>query len=232
MCAMKSSRLLPFALLPLLLFSCGGESDTRVSLRFVTLIGTRSEDEVTHVSQIKWIKKSVLTQLVDKAENFVLLLHGSADTCTCYTEWHDTILARYAKAHKTLIYGIGLDEFESDTEYYGLQRGLGFDTLAIFENGKAKYQHTTAQSDDPFVTNYAKFSAWMEDRVKDPVIFTVNEEILDGFYEGNEGFTVYFGRDTCGDCSYLNRTGLRSYIDSHDIKEPNFFYIDFFSFFN
>lgn len=224
---MKKTRLFSLAILPLLLLSCGGEAETQVPLRFGTLIGTRAEDQITHVSQIKWVKKSVLTSLVSKEENFILLLHGSSDTCTCYTEWHDTILARYAKAHKTLIYGIGLEEFESDSEYYGVQRGVGFDTLAIFSQGKVKYQHTTQKADDPWVNDYGQFSMWMEKRVKDPVIFTVDETILDGFYEGNEAFTIYFGRDTCGDCSYLNRTGLRSYIDSHAIAEPNFFYIDF-----
>ena len=227
MCAMKKSHLLPFALLPLLLVACGNEEQPQVSLRLGTLIGNRAEDKVTHLSQITWIKKSVLTRLVNDEENFLLLLHGSADTCTCYTEWHDTILSRYSKSHNLLIYGITLAELETDSEYYGLDRGQGYDTLAIFSNGKVKYQHNTAKSDDPFVTDYAQFVAWMEKRVKYPVLFTVDEEILDGFYEGNEGFTVYFGRDTCPDCTYLNRTGLRSFIDSHSIKEPNFFYIDF-----
>lgn len=224
---MKKKNALFLTLLPLLLLSCGSSDNGPVSLRFGTLIGTQEDDAITHVSQIKWIKKSVLTRLVNQEENFLLLLHGSSDTCTCYTTWHDEILARYAKAHHSLIYGITLSEFESDAEYYGLDRGEGYDTLAIFEKGKAKFQHNTAKETDPFVSSYGEFSLWMEKRVKDPVIFTVNEEILDGFYEGNEAFTIYFGRDTCGDCSYLNRTALRTYIDSHSVKEPNFFYLDF-----
>ena len=227
MCPMKKTKLLPFALLPLLLLACGNEGETQVNLRFGTLIGNRAEDKVTHVSQIQWVKKSVLNRLVSEEDNFLLLLHGSADTCTCYTEWHDTILSRFSKAHNLLIYGITLEELESDSEYYGLDRGQGYDTLAVFANGKVKYQHNTAQSDDPFVTDYVKFVEWMEKRIKYPVIYTVNEEILDGFYGGNEGFTIYFGRDTCPDCTYLNRTALRSFIDNHSIQEPNFFYIDF-----
>ena len=227
---MKKSRLLLFALSPLLLLSCGNGEDPLVPLRFGTLIGTQADDPIDHTSQIAWIKKSGLASLVNNEENFLLLLHGSADTCTCYTEWHETILSRYAKQHKALIYGIRLDELESDPEYYGLERVVGADTLAVFANGKLKYQHTTAKSDDPFVTDYGSFSSWMEKRVKDPVIFTVNEEILDGFYEGNEAFCIYFGRDTCNDCTYLNRHDLRTYIDSHDIKEPNFYYLNFDNF--
>ena len=226
---MNAKRLIPLTLLALTALSaCGGNEQSKpVKMRFGSLIGNRDDDLIEGTSQMKFIKKSVLTRLVQDKENFLLLLHGSEDTCSCFTTWHDTVFAPYVKRHKLLVYAITLSEFETDTEYYGLKRVMGYDTLAVFKDGAMAHQACTDQQNAPFVQEPNYFSSWMKQRVEDPEIFYVNEEILDEYYAGNESFTVYFGRDTCGDCSYLNRTALRAYLDRVDIAEPNFFYIDF-----
>ena len=231
MFAMNARRLLPFLALPLLLggmVSCGQEdAGTPVELRFGSLIGNQAEDPIDNTSQLRFIKKSKLRTLIADKTNFLLLLHGSSDTCSCYTTWHNEILAPYAKRHKLLIYAITLSEFESDADYYGLKRVSGYDTLAVFRDGEAVYQKCTDNETDPFVTTYAGFAEWMGKRVKDPKIFYVDEEILDSYYEGNTSFTIYYGRDTCGDCGYLNRTALAAYLDTHDHTDADFLYIDF-----
>lgn len=231
---MPNKRLLPFLCLPLALgalFSCGEQERTGpVNLRFGTMIGTHDWDPIDNTSQLTFIKKSKLNQLVQSETNFLLLLHGSADTCSCYTTWHNEILAPYIKRNKLLVYAITLQEFESDSEYYGLKRINGYDTLAVFEAGKAIFQKSTDVETDPFVTTYSGFAEWMTKRTQNPKIFYVNEELLDEYYKGNESFTIYFGRDTCGDCAYLNRTALSAYLDKHDNLAQNFLYIDFDAF--
>lgn len=228
---MPRNHALPFLFLPLLLaglFSCQGNEEAKpVNLRFGTLIGNHDYDPISGTSQLTFIKKSKLNQLVASGDNFLLLLHGSSDTCTCFTNWHNQVLAPYIKHNKLLVRAITLTEFESDTEYYGLKRVAGYDTLAVFEKGKAVFQKTTDNETDPFVTTYSGFAEWMGKRTQNPQIFYVDEELLDEFYASNEDFTVYFGRDTCGDCGYLNRTALASYLDTHQALEKNFLYIDF-----
>ena len=218
-------------LLPLLLsglFSCTpqAEDPAVANLDFGTLIGTSQNDEVNPRSQVKWIKSSRLATLVKQKSSFILLLHGSSDTCSCYVGWHANIAA-YAKAHNALIYGIDLDELESGTEYYGLQRVASYDTLAVFKDGAVLHQQTTEDQSDPFAHDYATLSDWLRKRTNDAKIYYVNEALLDAYYQGSRAFTVYFGRDNCGDCAYLSTTGLRDYLNSHERVDDCFFYIDF-----
>jgi len=220
----------PLLLLPLLggaLFSCNGNQEASpVSLRFGTMVGNTEDELITGVSQLHFIKKSKLTQLIQSQENFLLLLHGSSDTCTCFTSWHDEVLAPYIKRHRLYVRAITLTEFESDGEYYGLKRVVGADTLAVFQEGKLAFQKCIDVESDPFVTSYAGFAEWMGKRVVDPKIFYLDEELLQDLYHGNTGFTIYFGRDTCGDCGYLNRTALRDYLDNRQRLDERFYYFD------
>lgn len=208
--------------------SCGeGEKTTAVSLDFGTYVGNQATDVINARSQILWIKRSKLNQLVTGKASFLLLLHGSGDECTCYTEWHNNCLAPYVKQNKLLVYGIELSEFESESEYYGVPRHSGAETFCVFEGGTLRYYHDTTNLQDPFVNQYSAFYEWMKQRVSFPKIYTVSTEILEGFYEGNDPFTVYFGRDTCPDCSYLTNTLLRDYLKTTKVVKQNFLYFDF-----
>ncbi len=220
----KLLALSAFLLLPVLA-SCGnGDNATPVKLDFGTRIGL--EEEISFRSHLTFVKRSKVNQLVSDKGNFVLIVHGSADTCTCYSDWHEKVLVPYVKLHKALIYAIDLEEFESDSNYLGLTRISGVDTLAIFENGLAKFQHTTEDLSDKWVTDFATFNDWMRERVVDAKIFHVDEELLDSYYDGTTPFTVYFSLENCPDCRYLSRNGLRTYLQGHETVESNFFYFD------
>ncbi|MCR5348139.1 MAG: hypothetical protein K6E59_00810 [Bacilli bacterium] len=223
---------LPLLFLPLLLgavSSCSsqGENPTAVPLRYGNLIGNRASDPYSRLGNLRFIKKSALARLAQDKENFLLLLHGSEDTCSCFTTWHETVFSPYVKRHRLLVYAITLEEFETDTEYYGIKRVLGYDTLCVFKEGALAYQACTDDQASSFVTSAPYFAEWMEKRTVNPKIFYVNEEILDSYYLGNEAFTIYFARETCGDCAYLQRTSLTQYIDTHSIVDKNFFIMDF-----
>ena len=237
---MKKKALFLTLPLVLLLPSCGENNSSpqpviptpteKVLLDFGTYIDTEESSPVDYFSQVQVIKRSFLNRLVSEKyqSNFVLLLHGSGDTCPCYTNWHHRILSPYVKQHKTLVYLITLAEFETDPDYLGLKMVDGSETLAIFQNGKVAYQYTSPDSDtDPWMNDYATFAAWMDQRTYDAQIYTVSEEQLDSYYQGNEPFTVYFGRMKCGDCSYLTRTGLRTYLEGKTttaLREQFLFY--------
>lgn len=214
------------------LFSCGNSDQVnQVQLDFGTHIDTGSDALITPLSQIQWVKKSKINQLVKNQSSFLMLLHGSGDECTCYTEWHNKVLAPYVKRNSLLVYGVTLAEFESDSEYLGVNRISGSDTLAIFENGTLRYQHDTSNLKDAFVSDPVTFSNWMKERVSLPKIYTVSSEILDGFYEGNEPFTIYYGRDSCPDCSYLSTHLLKDYLKTTNVVKKTFLYFDFDAFY-
>ncbi len=225
MCAMKKPVLfLPFLLLTALT-SCGNNgTPTAVKLDFGTKIGLDAEIEGR--SHLNFIERSKLNSLVGTKSNFILLVHGAADTCTCYTDFHDKVLAPYAKHHKAMIYAIELEKFESETETFGVTRKVGVETLAIFKDGALAYQKTNEDGADKWGYDYATFNNWMKDRAADAKIYYVDEEILDSYYEGTVPFTVYFSLENCPDCNFLSNNALRAYLQSHDVVEENFFYFD------
>lgn len=214
--------------LPLLLLgtlaSCDDTKNAPVQLDCGTRIGLN--EEVSARSHLTWIKKSKLKDLISDKGNFILLLHGSSDTCTCYSTFHTNVLVPYVKHHKALIYAIDLDEFESDSDYYGVIRQVGIDTLAIFRDGVLAYQRTTEDETQKWYYEYAAFNDWMAERALDAKIYYVNEEQLDAYYAGSQPFTVYFTLENCPDCRYLSRNALRKYLQNHKVTEENFFYFD------
>ena len=207
------------------LASCGSSPDVSpAKLDFGTKEWVGAE--ISTRSHLNFVKRSKFDQLISDKASFILLVHGAADTCTCYTEFHDNCLAPYVRYHDALIYAIELGEFETGTEYYGVERIVGVETIAIFRDGRLAFQKTNQDETDPWCYQYADFNNWMSERAIDAKLFYVSMGYLDSFYAGTEDFTVYFGLENCPDCRYLNRTAVRSYLRGHDIVEENFFYFD------
>ena len=229
-------------MLALGLSACGpNPAQSKVALRFGSLIGM--EAAIAGESQLQRIDYSVFARLVSDEENFLLIVRGSSQGCTCFQEWHDEVLSPYIKRNKLLVRIISLDEFRtgnqnkaSDPEdplhekaknQFGVNLVDSSETLCVFRGGELAYQHTNADLDSDWVKKYSVFSEWMNQRIELPRIYYVDEAILDSYYEGNAQFTVYFGRDTCGDCRYLGKTALRRYLDANNVEDGIFLYIDF-----
>lgn len=209
------------------LFSCKEEAPTKVALDFGTYVGNQADDLIDNTSQLRWIKRSKVDQLIREKDSFLLLVHGSADECTCFTQWHNTVLAPYIKRNKLLVYAITLKEFETGTDYLGVLRISGSDTLCVFQSGTLRYQKDTSDQQASFVKDYAAFSTWMKERTENPKIYYVSFEILDEFYGDFDPFTIYFGRDNCPDCAYLKNALLKDYLHTKKIVDDRFLYVDF-----
>lgn len=217
---MKRNVLLLFPILLAGLASCSSQIDNpeKVALDFGTHIGM--DAECLGNSHTTKIVAADLQGLVDRESNFILIAHASSRMdCTCYSDWHDTIFAPYVKRHNLLVYLIEMDEVSGeDKESYGLTLNSLHATLAIFKKGKVKYQKTTANESDPFVTDSHEFAAWMNYRIQMPRAFFVDKAQLDAKYNAYGEFTVYFSRNGCGDCSYFSDNYLREYL----AQEGNF----------
>ncbi|MCR5078555.1 MAG: hypothetical protein K6B65_01345 [Bacilli bacterium] len=220
----KRKLLLPLlALLPLT--GCGQVDHVDpVSMEFGTLIGM--EEKMEGYSHLTRIDISDLESKVSSKENFILLAHASVQlTCTCFSEWHDTVFAPYVKKHNLLVYLIELTELTAEgASNYGLKLNSQAATLGIFENGVLKYQHGTSDEKDAWVTSSSEFAAWMNYRVNLPTAMYINKDILDEKYKGTSSFTILYSRATCGDCSYLERNYLREYLSSN--KTDSFYLIN------
>ena len=221
------------ALSTLLLVGCQNEAapTRQVALDLGTMIETSKDDAVSGTSQLRKITYSQLNSLIRDEANFLFLVKGSENTCLCWQEFHQNCLAPYAKAKHVLIYYMDLEAFEKEEDHYGLKLYASYDTLGIFEKGKLAYSQSTAK-DKGWGTDYVKFHSWMDARLTMPRIFYVNQTQLDNLYlgidpEGNatSRFALYFGRDTCPDCSYLLNHDLKDYFANRkSVSEPLYYF--------
>lgn len=222
---MRSPRLLLLsaALLPLLLSSCQKQGlPTRVKLMFGTEIGMG--EKVEGNSHLRRLSASSLASLVVKKGNFILLVHnGMQDTCTCYSDWHDRVLAPYIKKHRLLVYLIELSELEKPgAATYGLQLYQSSETLGIFQDGALLYQENNSDPKAEWTKSPEGFAAWMDLRLQAPSMFYLDRKQLEEKYRGHQEFTIYFSRSSCPDCSFFEEHDLKDYLFSHDGLLPSY----------
>ena len=232
---MKSSTLflLPFTLLGL--FSCGGNEEDahQVKLDKGTMVSTQKKDEVSGTSQLTLIPYSKLNSLIEEKGNFVLLIKGSDDLCECWHLFHENCLAPYIKYKHLLVYYMDLSSFEKEADHYGIKLYANHDTLAIFENGSLAAQQSNA-SDEKWGSDQPTFFAWMDKHVAKPSVYYVSLNQLESLYQGISPsgekisrFGIYYGRDTCPDCSYINTHELKDYFLSYTRDTTPLYYFDF-----
>ena len=202
------------------LTACNGSIDTFV--RTPILYGTKEFEgqAIKDKSHLREIDYQKLTDLVTNKENFMIVVHNYDDLCSCWNDFHDDILAPFIKNHDLLFYIIDFHEFDNKSQKYNLQLVTNHETIAIFKEGSITYQKNNADQNDPFTTNLASFTKWMEARIYYPRCFLISEDQLNAKYYERDEFTIYFTRLSCGDCSYLNKSNLIDYGKNHQTMAP------------
>lgn len=152
-----------------------------------------------------------LVSKINNKESFLLLVYDKGNTCTCWYRYEATLL-RAMKAKNLLIYGIDPQEFEGGKETYGIKYSSSEENLVVFQEGSVLAQKSTNGTDDPFV-EYDNFIAWLEGKAKTSDMLRISKKQLDDLFEesGTPSFLVYFGRESCGDCSYIDKNFLYTY---------------------
>ena len=227
----KTPLFLALCFAPALLASCNPslEKISPVILDMGTILFDGDEVNAKQLSHMKEISLASYNDMVAEKKNFLLLVGGEFD-CSCWTSFHNEVLVPYILRNHLLLYWIPLSGNESALQEAGLSLSASHETLAIFEEGELKYQHTTADSTSAWVKDASTFSAWMNVRIEAPRLLSLSKGQLDAKYEGNEDFSVFFSRSTCGDCSFLERSDLKPYFASHlkeqKIPENYLYYLD------
>ena len=175
------------------LVSCGGNGGEKIQ-KTPLLFGTKEfvSQEVDSLSHMKKLEdESVLQKMIVGKDNFVLIVMGrgetgSHSTCGCWNRFHEQNIVSFQREFNFLFYYIYSDQLTSP-----LGLSLGVDT------------------------SYEAFKTWMLNRIELPRVFFVNKEQLDALYAGSQEFTIYFSRQRCGDCSYMQRGLYSSWYESH-----------------
>lgn len=213
---MKKKCLLGIALVPLLLAGC----DSSLEFKTASLMyGDLYDGSLTFEENVHLIDYVDLTSKVEAKEDFVMLVYESDSTCSCWGNFRDEILRRYVDEKNLYLNAIELDDIRNRDELYGLK--LTNDaTIAVFVDGEVAHQETS-EVGKAWNEDYAYFSSWMDERIEIPNRTYVSKRQLDLLLEGDQGFLVMFGRSTCGDCAYVETTGI---LDSSDEKRS--YYLD------
>lgn len=204
------------------LFSCNVSIDsvTKTSILYGTMEfeGVAIKDD----SHLRKISYDELNDMVTDKDNFLILVHNYSGLCSCWNDFHDSVLAPYIVSKNLLIYSIDYNELVNKEEEnrFGLKIFSGHETLAIFNKGKLTYQKDNSDSKDTFTTRISGLASWLEERIYLPRTFLLSKAQLEKKYNQTNEFTIYFMRLSCGDCSYLDSTFLIDYNAKNQNMSP------------
>ena len=245
---MKRKILLPLASLTLIggLFSCKDNvapKSEKVHLSFGSLFDEEASnpnehfyqngitnviDDVEVFSYSPYAPRKKISSLIDKKESFLLVVVHE-ESCTCWTGWRNNCLIPYMKETNARIYLALESELDvkvegvSYAESLGIELG-GYDVMCIFSKGKLKYQKMDKLG-SKFHDSYANFKGWMNEKVSHSQLMAVNKNQLDALYNGDKDFSIYYGRESCGDCGFYETHFLFDYLEKNKLKE-DFYYIN------
>lgn len=182
------------------LISCN--SSSKVNLLF----GDKNASTFTRINYLD------LKEKVDSEETFLLVVQYS-DGCACWQTYAKPILEKYIKAKHVIVYHITRDEINGGGDDFGITIKKGEVSFAIFSKGEVNSCVTTADGDA--LKDYNAFESYMSSLVRLPYFYYVSLSDIDETKKSNENQIIYFSRSTCGDCSYLNKYFIDSFMNDN-----------------
>ncbi len=209
--------LLSFSFLPLASCNPSLETIEKVVIDSGTIRFDGDEINARKKSQMEQIDLGELNDMIEAKGNFLLLLGNSFD-CSCWTAFHNDVLAPYLLKNHLYLPWISYDDGSKKLAELGAEISKSHETLMIFKNGEIAYQHTTSDVNSAWVKEAKSFSDWMDKRIEAPRLLTLSKAQLDEKYNGSADFSIVFSRSSCTDCSFMVNNDLKAYFASN-IKE-------------
>ena len=195
-----------FVLLPILCFSftslsACSKDDERVKLTY---------GEVSH-QKYHDISYARLNAMIDAKESFLLVVDPIG--CGCFTTFMKASEDYISRNHLTL-YRIKVADFAGNNTH-GIKVVEGNTTFAIFNEGSVQ-QVLVSNAQTEIMEKKEEFEEYISKYISKPNIYLVKPADLDVIYHTDNKATIYFGRNRCGDCSYINNHFLYDYMRDRD----------------
>ncbi len=210
------------------------ENDSPILLPYGNLFDSSLKEEEAFKKLTYSGFSSMVKEKNDSSANydsFFLVVRGSSQSCLCWINVREN-LARYMKKNNLLTYLLTLsDDFVADgkeRDYKGLNLKRGEQTIAIFENGALKYQMNLTEGSE-YSKDYEKFEAYLDSHLKVGNVLYISKKQLDALYQQGDGapsFVVGFTRNSCPDCTYINRHRLKEIASSEEYNVSYLFDCD------
>lgn len=205
--------LLPFLALSSVAFS-GCKKDPVEEPKVNLSYGDVHAEKVTEI-----IGADLYQKIKEDKENLMMVV--SAVGCSCWDEFQD-IINQYVKENKLICYHVSYDEFSVFAASCGLVLNKSTTTFAVFEEGNLKFNIHT-DPDTTTMTDYPTFKKTLDATISKPHCYFVNEQDVDAMMASDKSEVVYFERNGCPDCTYINKSILKDYVKSH--QDMNNLYI-------
>lgn len=195
----KSLFLIPFTAISLLAASCSSSSN-----KIALIFGDKYANDVVDLTYAD------LKSRIDDKETFIVTVEPSS-ACVCWTDFHPILKSFIAETH-VIVYHLKYDAF-GDKDNFGLNIRNGYTSFAIFENGVVK-QNLISENNKVFKSK-DEFGNYMNQVVTLPHYFYVKLDDVDNMFKGSEQSVIYFARNNCGDCTYVDKHVLKQYAQTH-----------------
>ena len=189
--------------------------------------------EVTHLdygsyidTSLRVINHSELDKLISSESSFVIAVSPATKGCACWNTFKQ-ILQNYVKTEHVIIYEINYDSFFTTSgqqmDSYGITIHKDEETFAIFNKGKLARQDVYNANNSIFKVTM-DFNSYMEKYVIKPNMYYVGLDNLEQIRTkaASEKAVVYFARNNCPDCQYVESNFLNTY----DFKNYRMYIVD------
>ena len=166
-----------------------------------------------HATETRVIEFKDFDKLVAKNLSFALVI--STESCGCWRDTFKPIIFDYIARHKIICYQIDYNDIVTYGATYGLTRLSDSTTsFAIFNEGKL-FNKINSQDNQKVMSDQTYFEKYMEEMVRLPSCYFITKDDALEMKASGKNAVIYYERETCGDCSAVNPTLLRSYIKNH-----------------
>lgn len=195
-------RVLKVSLLPLMSVVFGALSGCQRSTNPVQL----TYGEIHH-QQYHQITYSQLNTMIDNKESFLLVV--DPQNCGCFLSFMNASEG-FIEENNLVLYYITVADFDGNPSH-GIKVVSGNTSFAIFNKGEIE-QCIVSNAATEIMRNEEKFVDYVTPYIKKPNMYFVSKNDLDTMYHSNKKSLVYFARNKCGDCTYVNGNFLFDYM--------------------
>lgn len=205
----KSLFIIPIVAISLFASSCSSSSS-----KIALITGDM------HATDVIDIDYADLKSKIDNKETFILTVQPDT-ACVCWSDFYP-ILKSYISEKHVIIYHIKYNSF-GDKDNFGLNIRKGYTSFAISEDGVWR-QNLLSESNDIFKSKNT-FYTYMSEITYLPHYYYVNLEDVNTMFSSNEQSVIYFARNNCGDCAYVDKNVLKQYAQTN-VERKNMYILD------
>ena len=193
-------------LLPLLCCTFSSLSGCSRSSKTVKL----TYGEILH-QQYHQISYAKLQQMIDAKESFLLVVDPKG--CACFRDFMNASEEYIIKKQLVLYYMTVADFTGNETK--GIKVIEGSTSFSIFNKGVIQ-QSIASNSSENIMKKKADFEEYIDQYITKPNMYFVNAAVALSLYHKEDKSLIYFARNKCGDCSYINQNFLYDYMYERD----------------